>query len=83
MEEDFYNSDPDYVHDAALDWYYEHADEYNKSELEDGDPIMDCEEALMIEGYDVDDPACHMAIQEAYDDFLADEERPIYPENLR
>ena len=37
----------------------------------------------MIEGYDVDDPACHMAIQEAYDDFLADEERPIYPENLR
>jgi len=71
QEDDFnYDNCPEYVHDAALDWFYEHTDEYDEDQIEDGEPIMDCEDALREEGYDIDDPDCREAVHEAYNDFM-------------
>jgi hypothetical protein len=69
-EEDMYNNSPEYVHDAALDWFFDHSGDYYEDELEDGEPIMDCEDALREEGYDIDDPDCREAVHEAYNDFM-------------
>jgi len=62
--ESFDNS-PEYVHDIALDWLYEHAEEYD-SEEEVADA---CKNFLSTEGYNVSNPDCEQAVRDALDDF--------------
>jgi hypothetical protein len=71
------------IYTAALDWYYDHASEYDHDELESATPVAFCIDAMDEEGYDLGEPGSWEAVNEAYDDFLADPERPTYAKNLK
>ncbi len=65
-EDAVYNS-PEYIHDIALDWLYDHEDEIQDlSDDEIKDAVIDY---LRQEGYDVDDVEADMAIDDAIADY--------------
>lgn len=64
-----YDDCPEYVHDAAIDWLYDHAAEYD-----DRDEAMQaCKEQLAEEGYHIFlDKECEWAVEDAFDDYDGD-----------
>ena len=61
-----YDDCPEYVHDAAIDWLYEHAGEYD-----DRDEAMKaCKDDLAAEGYNIyGNCECEWAVEDAFDDY--------------
>ena len=65
-EEAMYDDSPEYVHDAALDWLYEHAHEYD----DEDEAWKACKDALAAEGYHIyENKECEWAVEEAFEDF--------------
>ncbi len=62
-EEDIYNDSEEYIHDAALDWFYDHADEYE----DEDEAIEACMDALTDEGYYVNRHP--EAVEDAWNDY--------------
>ena len=57
---------PEYVHDAALDWLYDHATEYDDRK----EAMKACKDALAGEGYHIfSDRECEWAVEDAFDDY--------------
>ena len=48
---------------VALDWLYDHAEEYGSEE----EAIEDCKKFLSAKGYDVDSPECEKELEDAAD----------------
>jgi hypothetical protein len=63
-DEDLYNDSEEYIHDAALDWFYDHADDYE----DDDEAIEACKDALIDEGYYVNRHP--EAVEEAWEDYI-------------
>lgn len=61
-----YDSCPEYVHDAAIDWLDQHATEYD-----DRDEAMGaCKADLAEEGYHIyENSECEWAVEDAFDDY--------------
>jgi hypothetical protein len=62
--EDMYNDSPEYIHDAALDWMYEHRDFLD--DIGEDAFIARCADELAEEGYNTAD--YYWAVEEAFDD---------------
>lgn len=65
-EEGMFDDCPEYVHDAAIDWLYDHATEYD-----DRDEAMGvCKADLAEEGYHIyENSECEWAVEDAFDDY--------------
>ena len=61
-----YDDSPEYVHDAAIDWLYGHAEDYEDR----GDALWACKCALDKEGYHIfSNCECEWAVEDAFDDY--------------
>ena len=65
-DEGMFDDCPEYVHDAAIDWLYDHATEYD-----DRDEAMGaCKADLAEEGYHIyENSECEWAVEDAFDDY--------------
>lgn len=63
-DEDMYNNSPEYIHDAALDWMYDHRDFLD--DIGEDSFIAKCADCLAKEGYNTAD--YYWAVEEAFDD---------------
>ena len=65
-DEGMFDDCPEYVHDAAIDWLYDHATEYD-----DRDEAMGaCKADLAEEGYHIyENSECEWAVEDAFEDY--------------
>ncbi len=61
-----YDDSPEYVHDAAIDWLDQHAEDYDDRD----DAVWACKCALDKEGYHIfSNCECEWAVEDAFDDY--------------
>lgn len=68
-DEGMFDDCPEYVHDAAIDWLYDHATEYDDRKQAMGD----CKADLAAEGYHIyENCECEWAVEDAFNDYDGD-----------